>query len=109
MDEIFKKFLTEIQGVNDEGLRLELNILTNTMEWFEKSKKEHRNGKKCGFRALDKYFDALENEEKEDFETARNDIEEAKNIMESDADNGNSFVKEVFDHLIDSQYERLHK
>lgn len=113
-DEIKKKFpnlsYTEFTIVIiDLLIGGDLSIYTRIREWFEKSKKEHREGIKCGFCALDKYFDALENEEKEDLETARKDIEEANEIMKRDADNGDSFVKEVFGHLIDSQYQKLHK
>lgn len=107
MDEILKNFAENLSMENKEE-RLELRVLTNIREWFERIKKEHRDGKKCEFPALNKYFKSIEEEMNGNVEIAKEDIKEAKEIMESDAANGKTFVKEVFENLIRNQYSKLH-
>lgn len=108
MNKILENFLAEIPSVENKEERLELGVLSKTREWFEEIKKEYRDGKECEFPALNKYFSSIKNEMNGKVETAKEDIEKAEEIMENDAANGRTFVKEVFEDLIRDQYTKLH-
>lgn len=108
MDEILKKFLEEIQSVDGKkDLSIEFMVLTKTREWFEKIKKEHAQDKECEFPALNLYIEALEKNDAGDTDAAKGAIKNAKEIMDADANDGRTYVKEVFGDLIDELYDKL--
>lgn len=82
-------------------------LYTKIREWFENAQREHRLGHECEFPALNKYFEALEKNNAGDTDAAKEAIKEAKEIMDTDAVDGNTFVKDLFDHFIDELYSKL--
>ncbi len=82
-------------------------LYTKIREWFENAQKRHAQGYECEFPALNKYFEALEQIETSDTAAAKDAIKEAKRIMNNDASNGNTFVKDFFCHFMDELYSKL--